>query len=75
MSMYKKDGDKGYESYKPEMPKGLKPHPKNEGPRSGMDLGKDVHSKMEPRMEKSFQRVEHQPLYTRHPGKPSGCME
>lgn len=72
MSMYKKEG-RGYEVYKPEMPKGIKPHPKNEGPRSQMDSA--GLSKMPPRMERSFQKVEHQPLHTRHPGKPSGCME
>jgi hypothetical protein len=27
------------------------------------------------RMDKSFSRIEHQPLYTHHKGEPSGCME
>lgn len=78
MAMYKRKGGKEYETY--EMEKGHKTtmapdhSPRKETlSKERMDKGSKGYSGS--RMAKSFERVEKEPLYTRHKGRPSGCME
>jgi hypothetical protein len=77
MSMYKKES-KGYETYSEERGHKTTMAP-NMRPREEKlyrdTMHTERHSKMAPRMEKSFERIENDKLYTRHPGCPSGRME
>lgn len=77
MGMYKKEGNKGFETYKEE--KGHKttmaPPRMKSGARSEEGEHLERHTKTGSRIGSAFTRKESEPLYTRHKGKPSGYMD